>query len=527
MRRRDVLRAGAAALGAGVLGTSRVGAHPGFYRPYAELPLEGAKEAVVSDDGGTAFVATTTGYATVDVSTYDSPSVLADRRNPLADRENGPLRGIYDVKQEGDTLLVVGPANPLGDALHGLLVVDVSDPANPEERAFFETDYPIHNCFLRDGYAYLTGNDGERNPVVVVDVSGSESESASEPTEVARWSIADHDEAWLEVPSGVRPVHDVWVQGGVAYLVCWDTGTWLLDVSDPTNPTYLTDFRGQPLSELRAIESRGAARRTGLTPPGNDHFVALNEDGSLLGVGMESWAMETEEGIVGGPSGIDLYDLSDRTNPERVATIEPPRTDRPTMEGVWTTSHNFEFRDGTLYTSWYQGGVKLYDVSDPANPQEFAWWRDPDEARFWTARAAVPGESYVASDMGSDYAGSDASLYVFPDHAGDQRDPPSLTSGNGSVGRAGGNTSATTTDDGIVTATPTPGTNGSGDGTADAGSETGETADDGGSAGTTAGDGRSETSAPGFGAGAALTALGLGAWQYRRRARGREAERDE
>ncbi|MFC6726980.1 LVIVD repeat-containing protein, partial [Halobium palmae] len=171
----------------------------------------------------------------------------------LADRENGPLRGVYDVKVDGDTLLVVGPANPLGEALHGALVVDVSDPANPEEVSFFGTDYPIHNAYLRDGYAYLTANDWERNPIVVVDVSGSN------PEEVGRWSILDRDEAWGDVPAGVRTVHDVHVQDDVAYLVHWDAGTWLLDVSDPSNPTYLADFRGQSIEELASVDGQAAA----------------------------------------------------------------------------------------------------------------------------------------------------------------------------------------------------------------------------------------------------------------------------
>jgi hypothetical protein len=523
MRRRDVLRTAGAAvgLGAGVLGTGGAGAHPGpSYRPHGEVPLEGAKEAVVSADGRTAFVAATTGYATVDVSRYAEPTLLAERRDPLADREGGPLGGIYDVKQAGDTLLVVGPANPAGDVLQGLLVVDVSDPANPEERAFFPTDYPIHNCYLNDGYAYLTANDWERNPLVVVDVSGDE------PVEVARWSLADRDERWLEVPAGVRTIHDVWVQGGIAYLVHWDAGTWVLDVSEPSDPSYVADFRGRPLDELRRLDGAAAVRRAAFTPPGNDHFAATNADGTLLGVGMESWALETEGEVVGGPSGIDLYDVSEPSAPERVASIEPPATDRPTSSGIWTTSHNFGFADGTLYTSWYHGGVKLFDVSDPADPREFAWWRDPDEARFWTARSAVPGEAFVASDMGSNYAGDDASLYVFPDHAGDQRDPPSLIRGNGTAGGDGtrGGAGATgghgATDDGIVTASPTPTPTPESNSGAEPGAANATNAT------PTTGTRTSARSAPGFGPIAGGVALGVATlgMGYRRRREGEAGE---
>jgi hypothetical protein len=481
MHRRDVLRLGAAALGASVLGSSTAAAHPGPYRPYGSVEVDGAKEAVVGPDGQYVFVAATTGYAVVDISVADRPQIVAERRDLLSDRESGPLRGIYDVKLDGDRLLVVGPANPLPGALAGMLVEDVSDPANPQTLAFYETDHPIHNCFLDGDYAYLTANNGGKNPIVVVDVSGET------PAEVARWSLPGYDEAWSEVPPWLRSTHDVWVQDGVAYLAQWDAGTWLLDVSDPTAPTYLSTVGGVARSELAGL-SESEVKRAGLVPPGNHHYVTVDDDASLLGVGRESWAKRTEEGeLTGGPSGIDLWDIADPTAPERLTTIEPPTSDEPAYGGVWTTAHNFEFRGDRLYSSWYQGGVKRHDISDPANPEELTWWRDPENASFWTARLAVPGETFVASDMGVP-RNNGAELYVFPDHAGDQQDPPPL--GN----------ETTTGGSGVITASPTPTTS----------------PDSGSSASTT---GASEVAAPGFGVGVGLTALGVAGWRLASRRR--------
>ncbi|EJN59470.1 LVIVD repeat-containing protein [Halogranum rubrum] len=473
MHRRDVLRLGSAALGASVIGGSTATAHPGPYRPYGSVAVDGAKEAVVGPDGQYVFVAATTGYAVVDVSVADRPEVVADRRDLLADRENGPIRGIYDVKLDGDRLVVVGPANPIPGALAGMLVEDVSDPTNPETVAFYEADHPIHNCYLDGDYAYLTANDGAKNPIVIADVSGDS------PEEVARWSLPDYDEAWSDVPPWLRSTHDVWVHDGVAYLAEWDAGTWLLDVSDPTAPSYISHIEGVPRDALLDL-SEGEMRRQGMTPPGNHHFVSVTDDSSLLGVGRESWARQTEEdGLVGGPSGIDLWDISDPTAPERLTTIDPPTTDDPVYGGVWTTAHNFEFRGERLYSSWYQGGVKRHDISDPSNPEELTWWRNPSEASFWTAQLAVPGETFVASDMGVP-RGEGAELYVFPDHAGDQENPPSLT--NGTESTDGSN---------VVTATPTPNAS-------DAESQSTPTSD---------------VDAPGFGVGVGLTALGLAGWR--------------
>lgn len=534
MRRRDALRAGAVgfgslgALDASVLGRGAAGraadgrarAQDDPYEPLGHLDLRGTKEVVVADDGATAFAAVTDGYATVDVSDPAEPRVLAVRRDPLGDREDGPLGEVFDVKQEGDTLLVVGPAHG-GDpnALQGMLVVDVSDPADPSERAFFETDYAIHNCFLREGHAYLTNNADEGNPVVVVDVS-------DDPTEVARWSPLAHDEDWSRVPSGVRVCHDVWVQGGVAYLVYWDAGTFLVDVSDPSDPSYLARIGGRPLDELADVPDERVGFEV-VTLPGNAHFVTVDDAGDLLGVGAEAWAVRTDDDeLVGGPGGIDLYDVSDPASAEHLATIEPPATANPTRDGVWTTSHNFEFRSGTLYSSWYQGGVKRHDVSDPRNPRETAWWRDPDRTRFWTFRPGVAGEVVVAGDMGTD--DSPAGVWTFPDRAGEQTDPPALTptpdgtTGDGTAERTGTGGSATgtagSTATGIAASTATEGSPTDAPTTAAGESErTGTRTGQGG--------GGSGTTIPGFGPVAGAVGVGLGAWWLRRHGDAGDGER--
>jgi hypothetical protein len=487
MRRRAFLRGLGVAAGAGALGSAGVAGHPtptddgtptegteaptdgAGYGPLGHLDLAGTTETVVSPDGRTAYVAARTGYATVDLSNPAEPTLLAERRGLLADREGGPLRGIQDVKLDGDRLLVVGPANPMRDALAAAVLVDVSDPTAPERVAVRETDYPIHNCFLRDGVAYLTANGADGNPLVVLDA-----EAGLE--RVGSWSLFDHDDAWRDVAGSLRSTHDVWVQDGLAVIAGWDAGVWLLDVSEPSDPTYVADFGGRPPATLAALDGAAASRES-TAPPGNTHYTQLSEDGSLLGVGRETWGVNRDDGVAGGPSGVDLYDLSDPAAPERLATVDPPPTPEPTFGGIWTTSHNFDIAGDTLYTSWYQGGVKRHDISDPAAPVQETWWRAPSRTRFWTAQAGVPGEFFVAADMGVN--GGSPGVFTFPDEPGlGAADPdPPLT--------ADGTVPAT-----VRTSTPT--------------------ATDTSTATTT------ERDAPGFGVAGALTSLGtlgLAAWR--------------
>ena len=444
MRRRQFLAAAAGAATLPVTGVT--GATDSVtLRPLGRTSLDGLKEAVVGPDGETIYAAATDGFAVFDLSDPTDPTVLADRRDLLADAENGPLRGIQDVKVDGDRRAVVGPANRRADAVQAALFYDVTDPAAPQQVGVFRTDYPIHNCDVADGHAFLTANGGGRTALEVVSVG-------SDPALVGTWSLTDHDERWSEVAPGLRSLHDVHVQDGRAYLAHWDAGTWLLDVTDPAGPEFVTRVRGQPVERFRDL-GRNAANVESVEPPGNDHYVAVNEDASLLGVGMESWDLDLgQEDVVGGPSGIDLYDISTPTDPERVGSIPPPPTPDPTYQGVWTTSHNFDFAGDRLYTSWYQGGVRVYDVSDPTNPGELARWESRETTSFWTAQSFAGG--FVASSRRdpSDPRAPGA-LFVFPDPPADAEPVPVTAVGDAAID---GTTATATADTATQPTTRTP-----------------------------------------------------------------------
>ncbi|WP_284032353.1 LVIVD repeat-containing protein [Halobaculum lipolyticum] len=503
MHRRRVLRVAGAALGAGVVGrrgTGRArgqsgddaedgdatGGSGGGYGPLGSVAVAGTREAVVSGDGTVAYLALGDGYATVDLSDPSDPTVLAERRDLLPDRPDGPLDLLNDAKVSGDRLVVVGPAHPGRELPHGVLIVDVSDPAAPRDVGFYATDFPIHNCDLDGRHCYLTGNDGDANPLVVVDLDAA--------SELARWSVVDVDESWRDVRSGLRTVHDVTVRNGVAALAYWDAGTYLLDVSDPAAPAFLGSVDPGDPADLRSPPPR-----EGTTPPGNHHYSQLSPDGDVLAVGRETWAVEYDGDVLGGPSGVDLYDVSDPSDPALVSSVDPPSAPDSTFAGTWTTAHNLDLREDTLYTSWYQGGVKRHDVSDPAAPVEETWWADPADTRFWTARLAVPGEYFVASSMGARGGdGADAGLWTFPDGPG-----------------TGGDRSRFGTAAATATAPATP--------TATATSSTADTSTAGGTASHAAG--------PGFGAVGTLGALagvaGGAALAVRRTGRRTGADRDD
>ena len=477
MRRRSVLRRGMALPGALAFGGVARGQDdrtptPTYTPPVGtpnavgtsvlgRVPLANAKEAVVDAAGRTAYVAISEGFAVVDISDPASPSVLVENRDPLPERDT-LVFDVYDVKldTENDLLAVVAPANPgAGNTFQGLLVYDVSDPASPERVAVHETTFFNHNCDIAGGYAYLCGNGEAENALVVVDATTGEA--------VGRWSIADVEPRWRDVRSVLWVLHDVHVRGDLAFCSYWDAGTWIVDVSDPAAPELVTKVRGRGPEEFASMNASGA-RAAALAQPGNDHTTETSEDGELLAIGVEAWA-ETDNADARGPGGITLYDISDPAEPVERGVVAPPPTPDPTFNGVWTTSHNFELRNGRLYSAWYRGGVRVHDVRDPADPVEIAAWRDAYNASFWTAQVATEecfvGAARKRRDDEGILTSDEAALYTFADP------------------------SPTPTDDGS-------------DGGTDATTD-----------GTTTGEG------PGFGPLAALAGLGAGAWAALRRGR--------
>ncbi len=395
MRRRDALRAGATTLLGSAVGRAAADA----LEPLGRLSVPGAKELVVDDD--VAYVATTDGFATVDTADPTDPTLLAERRGLLADHPDGPLTGVQDGKLYGDRYAVAGPANPV-DGLRAAAVFDVSDPAAPERLAVHETPFYNHNVDLDDETLYLCGNDGDRNPLVCVDLATGET--------VGRWSVLDADDRWADVDPGLRQLHDVTVVDGVAYCPYLEAGTWLVDVSDPTDPTAVTGLRGRDPEALADL-GRGERREATFTLPGNDHFAApRGADDPVLALNEEAWATDPEAPI----SAVGGVELWNHEAGERLARIDAPPTDDPTLDGTWTTAHNFDFVGDRLYTSWYRGGVRVHDVSDPTAPRELGAWRD-ETTEFWTARRA--GDHVVASgwrDRSADDPEAAAAVYTFP-----------------------------------------------------------------------------------------------------------------
>lgn len=368
------------------------------FGPRAKLDIDGAKEAVVSDDGTVAYVATTDGFASVDVSDPANPTLLARVDDVTGEALDGEIDLIWDVSVDEDRLLVCGPAVSAGQSTaQGFAVFDVSDPADPQRRGVHGTGHQLHNAFVAGDIAYLTGTGVRGSPVLLFDIA------EGEPVSIGSFSPAAHGD-WQP-----DTIHDVYVVDDTMYACYWDLGTWVVDVSDPADP--------EPL--LRVGFDQSADPGTGRGElPGNAHYAQPNPDGDVLAVGKEA-GDNPETEVEAPPGGIELWDVTDRSNPSRETVIAaPPQT----AEQSTGTAHNFGWKGDRLYVSWNAGGVEVYEVAAAAEPARLAGWRDDDRGDFWTAKPIHDG--FVGpTTLTFDEDGPRPGLFTFPEPTGDDPTP--------------------------------------------------------------------------------------------------------
>jgi len=233
-----------------------------------------------------------TGVRIIDISDPENPEQVAFIKDKQGTRTNDvKAASLNTSKWSGDILVTTnsgcgvslprlnanGKAAKARGGQGGINIYDVTDPTKPHalKQNFLPKANSTHNTYIwedGEGNAYLLAvDDIALADVIVVDITNPAS-----PKEIARTGQADWpSDIAAEVEGPAVFLHDVWVQGGIAYLSYWDAGLVLLDVSDPTNPVFLGDST-YPDPDL-----------SGLPPEGNGHVAVPNADGTLVIFGDE------------------------------------------------------------------------------------------------------------------------------------------------------------------------------------------------------------------------------------------------
>ncbi|MBL8621966.1 MAG: hypothetical protein JNK64_11700 [Myxococcales bacterium] len=247
----------------------------------------------------------------------------------------------------------------IGSNLAGAVVWDVTTPATPTIVAHMGTSVGgdpinIHTVFVDGGKAYMANTD-----------LGLEIYDVADPAAPVRLGEVRNPTA-----SGDVFLHDLSVQGPRAYLNFWAAGMVIADVSTPTAPTVVGTFAnyGETSSHSNWVTQVGARR------------IAAHGD--------EQWG-----------SHLRLVDVTEGTAGFLQQTAEWKTRDE-------VSAHNIMAFGSIVYVAYYQDGVRLIDIADPAHPRPVAWFNT------WPGYDRSYGHSFFEGAVGIDVDLARKRIYV-------------------------------------------------------------------------------------------------------------------
>jgi len=256
---------------------------------------------------------------------------VTDPANPvLTDSLLVDARTTNDVKVSEDGRVCVISREGASNRRNGIVIVDCTDPRNIRVISTYDDELTggVHNLFIHDGHVYAVNN-GVRFDVINI-------EDPANPYRVGRFE--------LDTPG--HAIHDIWIVDGIAYTSNWGDGVAVIDVGggdkggSPENPVLITRFRDIGGATHAAFPYK--------SPTGRFYIFMGDEIGAPPFDGQETG--RTPEFMAGF---IHIVDFTDPANPEEVARYEVPEAG----------SHNMWIEDDRLYAAFYQGGLRVVDIS--------------------------------------------------------------------------------------------------------------------------------------------------------------------
>ncbi len=255
---------------------------------------------------------------------------VTDPANPvMTDSLVVDARTTNDVKLTADGTVAIITREGASDRKNGIVIVDVTDPRNVEILSTFDDELTggVHNVFVYERHVYAVNN-GRRFDVINI-------EDPTNPFRVGRFELDTPDHA----------IHDIWIVDGIAYTSNWSDGVVLIDVGNgvaggsPSNPVKIAQY----------ADYRGATHAAfPYQSPTGKFYVFMGDE--IGRAGFDGQLEGTPSRMAGY---VHIVDFTDPMNPEEVARYEVPEAG----------SHNLWIEDDILYAAFYNGGLRVVDIS--------------------------------------------------------------------------------------------------------------------------------------------------------------------
>jgi hypothetical protein len=258
----------------------------------------------------------------------------------------------------------------------GVLIWDLKDPVSPVQLGHFLTGGTgtHRNGYYGGPYVHLAaGMPGySGNIYVIIDIS-----TPSKPIEVGRWWVPGQHKAGGESPElGVSLHGPPYVEGNRAYLSYGAAGLVILDISNPARPELVgrLDFSPPFLGNIGVHSALPLSAR------------------NLALVTSEAIAEDCQEPL----NQTSLVDIANPAKPVLVSVFPVPVPPRGSPfrnfceKGGRFGPHNFnqnqqnpfvQRSDRWVYLTYFNAGLRIYDISDARTPREVGWFIPPDPTK--------------------------------------------------------------------------------------------------------------------------------------------------
>jgi hypothetical protein len=220
-------------------------------------------------------------------------------------------RTVNDVKISEDGKICIISREGASNRKNGMVILNVEDPRDVKLISTFTEKLTggVHNLYIYQDPA---------NPNIVGE---------------------------FELGTPGHSIHDVWIEDGIAFSSNWSDGVQLVDVGNgiaggsPENPVQFASYAYPSGANHAAFPYKDPVTGKFYVIAGDEIFpYGLDPDGR-------------KPGRAGGF--LHVIDFSDFENPKEVAWFKVP------LAG----SHNYWIEDDILYAAFYNGGVRVIDLS--------------------------------------------------------------------------------------------------------------------------------------------------------------------
>jgi len=252
-------------------------------------------------------------------------------------------RTVNDVKISEDGATAVISREGASNRRNGLVLLDVSDPGTGVTKLAEYDDQltgGVHNTFIHAGHVYALSG-GRRFDIINI-------EDPSVPHRVGSFA--------LDNPA--RSIHDVWVVDGIAYSANWSDGVAVIDVGGadkggtPQDPKLVGQFPF-PTGWNHAVYPYRSVSTGKFYIFAGDEAARTGRYSPLAEIGTGTPGYDDEPTRWRGWIHILEWDENFEAPPRLVGRYEVPEAG----------SHNIWIEDDVMYVAFYNGGLRVVDVS--------------------------------------------------------------------------------------------------------------------------------------------------------------------